>query len=58
MQKLINEIAEKYNLSYTVKSEIEILVATAILKGKQDENNFNSNISNNICQLCRNSQRN
>lgn len=58
MQNLINEIVIKYNLSYTFKSEIETLVAWAILKGKTDERNFNNNISNNICQLCRNSQRN
>ncbi len=37
MQNLINEIVIKYNLSCTVKSEIETLVDWAILKGKTDK---------------------
>lgn len=58
MQQLINEIAEKYNLSHSIKQEIETLVAIAKIKGQNEQRYFNSNVSTNLCQLCRNSQRN
>jgi hypothetical protein len=58
MQQLINEMSEKYNLSHTIKQEIEILVALAKIKGQNEQSNFNNNSSTNLCQLCRQSQRN
>ena len=55
MQELINEVVYEYNLSYTVKKKIEILVSTAILKGKNESSNNNVN---SFCVLCKASNRN
>ena len=57
-QKFINEFVEKYNQSYSAKKDLEEFIALFTIKTKNEVNNFNNNISTNLCQLCRNSQRN
>jgi len=57
-QKFINEYVEEFALSYTAKNKLERFIALFTIKTKNEVNNFNNNISTNLCQLCRNSQRN